>query len=261
VLGVIVALALGTVGTALGLFQARHDASRARQAETQARDQRDAALKAQAEARAAEAKERRLRTKSHAQAARLAMQRGAWSKALDQLEQALEQNEADQPDPAGLRLDRVRALAALHRTDEASAAAKALAGRPDLGKHEGPLLLLEGSLAWYRDNDPSALKKIARATQLKLSRAEAAFARGMLARTSVEAAQHFEMAVDLDPFHPPANAMLISILLLTGRLDEARVRLDFARRLFPSDPTFALQYAMLLALRGNEPGRARRSQN
>jgi tetratricopeptide (TPR) repeat protein len=59
--------------------------------------------------------------------------------------------------------------------------------------------------------------------------------------------------VELDPFHPRANAMLTLTLLYSGRLAEARECLVFAERVFPDDPDFQVMRALLFALEDKMP--------
>src|SRR5262249_4360208 len=77
---------------------------------------RDRAVRAEGEARGRLAQ-------SHADAARLAMQRSQWPQALEQLDRAWA---AGLGDDVGLRLERVKALEAVHRLDEARSELDAL---------------------------------------------------------------------------------------------------------------------------------------
>jgi tetratricopeptide (TPR) repeat protein len=241
VAAVFVALVLGIVGTSIGLARARADRTLAREAERNARADRD-------RARQAERAKGELLAASHVQAARLAMQRGAWRAALDNLDQALQ---AGHPDTVGLRFDKMRALHAVHEVPRALRELEALARRRDLGAYEGPVLLWRGDLAWDRTADPAALELVRRALGKKLAPADAAYARGLLADTSPKAIAHFRAALQADPFHRKANAMMGSLLLLLGRLDEAREPITFGARLFPEDPTFKVLQAVRCALQGD----------
>jgi tetratricopeptide (TPR) repeat protein len=241
---VFLALVLGITGTSIGLVRARADRGRAQQAQRDATADRDRARDAEREAR-------RLLAESHRQAARLAMQRGAWRAALGQLDKALD---AGHPDEVGLRFDKVRAWYAVHEVNRARRELEALARRSDLGDHEGPILLWQGDLEWDRTGEDKALELVRRAARKKLAPADAAYARGLLAKTSPEAVRHFQAALEADPFHRKANAMVASLLLFLGHLDEARERITFGQRLFPDDPTFKALRAGLLALHGDRKG-------
>ena len=76
----------------------------------------------------------------------LAMQRGAWHPALDAIEQALSDGNED---PVGLRLERVEALCGIHDIPKATAEIESLAKIPNLGKHLGRVLLLQGEVEWF----------------------------------------------------------------------------------------------------------------
>jgi tetratricopeptide (TPR) repeat protein len=239
---VFLALVLGVIGTSIGLVRARADRALARQAEAGAVGDRDRAQEAEGDAR-------RLLAESYAQSARLAMQRGAWREALAELDKALG---AGHTNEAALRFDRVRALAAIHDVPRAVAEVEALARRSDLGDLEGRVLLWRGDLTWEALCDLKALELVKQASRKKkLPLAEQAYARGLLAKTSPAAARAFREALEHDPFHFKANAMLCSLLLMLGQLDEAREQLRFSRRLYPEDPTVQVQRAFLAALEGD----------
>ena len=99
ILGVLLALLLGTIGTTWWAIAANR----------------------------AEQKAQSLLADSYEQAAQLASQRGAWSKALDFIDKALETERYR--DSVPLRLKRVRALMALNRTEEAGREVEALGQR------------------------------------------------------------------------------------------------------------------------------------
>ncbi len=235
---VFLALLLGIVGTGIGLARARAE--------------RDHAVNARLAAEAAEARERDLRRLSYVDAAHLAGRRGAWRAALDDIQSALDVGgAADTPD---LRLEQVRAWAALHDLPRAEAALNELARRPDLGPLEGQALLWQADLALNRSpQDAGALEKVRRALDRGLPPAETAYARGLLAPTSPEALRQFEQAVREDPFHQRANGMLALLLVCLGRRPEARERTRVGELLFPDDPTFRLVHALLDALDGDVP--------
>jgi tetratricopeptide (TPR) repeat protein len=242
---VFLALVGGIAGTTAGLVQARADRTRALNAEAAAGTDRDRAREAERDAR-------RHLAESHRQAARLAMRRGAWREALVRLDEALA---AGHPDEVGLRFDKVRAWHAVHEVRRASRELEALARRTDLGDLEGPVLLWRGDLAWDRFGDDKALDLVRQATRKKhLSPADAAYARGLLAKTSPDAVRDFHAALAADPFHRKANAMVAALLLFLGRLEESADRITFGQRLFPEDPTFKALRAAWLALQGDRKG-------
>jgi tetratricopeptide (TPR) repeat protein len=191
---------------------------------------------------------RKLLVESYAQAARLAMRRGDWKDALVQLKLALE---AGHLDDVALRFDRARAYQATHEITLAREELQGLADRSDLGRYEGQVLLWCGYML-LDQGKPEGQKRVQQALRKDLPGAELAFARGLLAASSTEAVQHFEQAITLDPFHHTANVLAVSQRLFLGQREAARERIDFARRIFPDDPTFVLLQALLLALEGKK---------
>jgi tetratricopeptide (TPR) repeat protein len=231
VASVFLALVVGIVGTSVGLARARQEAERARRAEGEARQ---------------------LLAESFVRTGELAMRRGDWRTALDNFAQALD---AGHPDSARLRLLEVRAWCALHELPRAIRQLEALARRDDLGELEGSVLLWRADIALGKSlEEDRALELVRRALRKGLSPAEEAYARGLLAETSSEAVEQIRLAVQRDPFHPRANAMLVLLLLALGKLSEAREQVTVAERLFPEDPTFRVWRAQVCALEGNMPG-------
>jgi hypothetical protein len=248
VTAIFLALVLGIGGTTAGLVQARADRTRALAAESAARTDRDSARTDRDRAQAAERDAQQRLAQSHYQAARLAMQRGAWRAALVELDAALA---AGHPNEVALRFDKVRAWYAVHEVRRASRELDTLARRSDLGDLEGPVLLWRGDIAWERSGDDTALDLVRQATHKNLPVADRAYARGLLADSSPAAVRHFQAALAADPFHRKANAMVASLLLLLGRLDESGEQITFGERVFPEDPTFKFLRAAWLALRGD----------
>jgi tetratricopeptide (TPR) repeat protein len=237
---VFVALVLGILTTSVFWAQAVSDRDRARKAEEDVR-------RADEETRA-----RRRLADSHAQAARLLMQRGAWKDGLVNLDKALE---AGYDDPVALRLDKVRAWCAVNEVPQAVAELRSLSQQTDLGDREGLVLLWQADIAISRSgwHAEASRKQFEAAMKKGLPPPEAAYASGLVAETTPQAVEKFRRAVDLDPFHPRANAMLALTLLYSGRLAEARERIVFAERVFPDDPSFQVLHAMLFALEDRMP--------
>jgi tetratricopeptide (TPR) repeat protein len=234
VAGIFLALVLGLAGTLAGLARARAG---------------------QTQAQAAERETRRLLAASYQQAAELAMRRGAWREALDNVERALDAaREAGLPDPVSLHLARVKAWAALDEGPKATEELNQLAARKDLGELEGSVLLWRADLALcLASDDEQALAQVAEAARKGLPPAEAAYAAGLLAETSPEAVTAFRRALDADPFHQRANGMLVLLLTFLGRFGEARDRIAFAEQVFPDDPTFPVLRAQIAALEDDLP--------
>jgi tetratricopeptide (TPR) repeat protein len=247
---VFLALVLGIIGTSTGLVLARAGQDRALRAEHDATVDRDRAQDATREAR-------RLLAVSYQQTAELAMRRGAWRTALENIDKALDAGkelEPDHADPVALHLDKVKAWAALDEGPKALTEIKQLVQRADLGDLEGSVLLWQADLALcFSSDDDKALGMVRQAAQKQLSPAEAAYAAGLLAGTSPDALRFFQAALEKDPFHHRANGMLIQLLTFLGRFAEARARLAFAEQVFPDDPTFKVLHAQIEALEHNLP--------
>ncbi len=235
---VFLALVAGVIGTSLGLVRESRERARARSAEL--------------DARTAEQQTHRLLAASYYDAARLAMRRGAWREALTNIDRALAAGYADS---VALQLDRVRAWCAVHEVPRAMREVQELARRTDLGDLEGQVLLWQADLALNQsDKDVAAvLAQVKRALERGLPPAEAAHARGLLARTTPEAVEHFRRALQEDPFNPRTSALLALLLTLRGQREEARQRLLVAELLFPEDPSFGVIQALLFALEDNMP--------
>jgi tetratricopeptide (TPR) repeat protein/tRNA A-37 threonylcarbamoyl transferase component Bud32 len=233
-----------------GLWYADHERRRAEEAQLQ----RDIAEQESDRAVRAEQKAKQLLADSYASTAQLAMRRGDWRTALRYLEKALAEGHSA---PTGLRLERVRALAAVGEIPTAVADLEALSRLPGLGQRERALVLLwQGDIALSRSSSHAdkALEVVAQAVRLGLPEADHAYARGLLAPTSREAVQHLEKALKIEPFHHRANGVLGFLLLSLGQLAEARDRVAFAESAFPDDPTFTLLHASLFALEDRMAG-------
>jgi tetratricopeptide (TPR) repeat protein/predicted Ser/Thr protein kinase len=205
----------------------------------------------------AEKEKSRLERDSFIGAARLAGQRGQWREALANYNKAREALanynkalEASPPDAISLRLSRVRALLAIDGPSGCVSEMEALAGEPDLGEQEGSVLLLQGEILLGRE-ETRAERLIRQAREKNLSPTEEAYSQALLAETTPEAIVHLRRALTLDPYRPRARAILELLLLLLGRLSEARIELSAHEALFPEDTTAKVLRAMLLALEGD----------
>jgi tetratricopeptide (TPR) repeat protein len=208
-----------------------------------ARQEREHALAAERE---------RSRELAHvrAHAARLAAGRGEWEQAVDHYDAALNLGHEDE---IGLRLGRLDCYVARHQYDRFFAELEELAGRNDLGKYEGPVRLWQAQAALFSraraGGDPVAL--IRQALAKDLPPGDRAYARAFLAKDSPEAVRHLQEAVAADPFHPRAYELLTQLLLLQGRVEEARQALDRARMIRPNAANLLATEAMLLAVEGH----------
>jgi hypothetical protein len=187
---------------------------------------------------------------SYADAAQLASQRGAWRKALENFDEALKLHHFCR-DPIGLRLGKVRAWVALDEVRNAFDELEDVASRPDLGEHEGEVLLWRADLGQSRDINVEAKERLLkRALAKKLGEADKAYTSGLLATTSDEAICQFRRALELDPFHQQATIRLAWMLSLLGRRQEAHDVLAKAELIFPEDPAPRVIHAFMLASEG-----------
>jgi hypothetical protein len=243
------ALVLGVIGTGFSLV-------RALDAEADANEKRGLAEAAQATALTnlgrAETAERGLRAElalSHFQTAKLAAQRGDWLQALASYDRALQ---AGYPDEVEVRLKKVQAWITLNERQLAARELESLAGRGDLGKHAGTVLLLRGDFALPQwDERERALELLRAALKEGLAPADAEYARGLLAEKSLDAVGHFEAALRHDPYHHHAHGALLTYLLFLGRLQECKNRSQAFALLFPQDPTPGVVLAIIALCEGD----------
>jgi tetratricopeptide (TPR) repeat protein len=188
---------------------------------------------------------------SAAQLAVLAAQKGQWQDALDNYARALD---AGHPERIRLVVGRVAALEALDHPDIAKRELDELIRTVPSAATDARVLLRQGYRIWAEDQS-SAIETINRAIHLKtLPPADQEFALGLVTELPVEAAAHFQKAVEIDAFHGEANAMLTMTLLLLGRLDEADERSKLWLTLNPNDPRGPMSRALLLTFRGDDTG-------
>jgi serine/threonine-protein kinase len=264
---VFLTLLVGVASTTAGWVNAAVERKRAREAEQQASNDRDRALEAEGKAsqqrnRAVKAEEQtrhqrdraeKLLVASYEHSAQGSMARGDWHAALDYLDKALQAGKVDE---VRLRLARIKAHCALHQITEALQVVQALSRRTDLGDCQGSVILWHANIDMVRSlDDEIALKKIRRARALKLPAPERDYADGLLANTVEDAIKHFKSALEHDRLHHMATCMLSSLLIVMGRLAEARDYLNFADLVFPKDPTIKVLHALIETLE-DHPDRA-----
>jgi tetratricopeptide (TPR) repeat protein/predicted Ser/Thr protein kinase len=185
-----------------------------------------------------------------------AKQRGAWRSYLALCDDALARGYPDSP---GLRLDRVRAFAAVNDytnvNNELQRIEELAKKHPLTDQEEARRLLWQGDTRLLRSPNPQEpLKLIQQALDRGLPEADDAYARGLLATHSETALRHFYRAVELDPVHLRARGQIALLTLSLGRFDETRRQLDVAESLSPEDANLKTLRAMLRALEGNKEG-------
>ncbi len=173
---------------------------------------------------------------------RMALQRGGVREALALFGRA----EADGLEPtADMRLDRARALMAARGSDEGLAElARIDAGTLPDGLRANHLLLSGAALAGQDDARSAALLRQALALSAHLSPADRHYARGVLAPTTPETLRYLQAAVQEDPAHLDARAMLGFTLFALGRIEEMLEVSRGGRLLAPDHPAFQLLPAL-----------------
>ncbi len=179
---------------------------------------------------------------SHLDAAKLAIQRGAWRQALDHYSRA---EKDGQPPTIEFRLDKVRAWIAVNEPKEAKWGLQTLALESDLGDQSAIVDLYSGELLLGYD-DKRAVELVGRALSTgKLTPADGEFAKGLLARKSLDALEHYQRAISHDAFHQRAREMAGTLLFTLGRLDDARTHLIQSEAIFPEHPGFQLLLVLI----------------
>jgi tetratricopeptide (TPR) repeat protein len=192
----------------------------------------------------AEKEKVRLQADGYVQAARLAAQRGQWRTALAHFEKALETGYGD---AVGLRLEKVRASVAINDIPRARSELETIAGLPDLGEHEGSVLLLQADLLLYEDYT-KAERILRLALEKELPPGGKAYAEALLAESTPEAITQLKRSLAQDPYQPRARTILELLLILLARLPEASSALTEHEALFPEDPNAKVLRACVIAL-------------
>jgi tetratricopeptide (TPR) repeat protein len=184
---------------------------------------------------------------SYVSNAQLAAQRGAWQSAVANFDNALEKV----PDRVDLRLGKLKALVALNEIKKARTELDELNRRTDLGRSKPEVLLWSSDLGSDKEFDTEGrIKQLRDALDHGLNRADAAYARGLLAESSAQAIREFQTALEIEPFHERAINQLGWLLALLGLHQEALNLLEKTELFFPEDPGRAGIRAFLLAARG-----------
>jgi tetratricopeptide (TPR) repeat protein len=245
----VLALLLGLAGISVALVQARQESARARKAESQREQELANTRRETRRARKAEQEKKRELARTHAFAARLARQQGKWQEALDQYAGALALGYQDE---LTLRLDRLECWQALSRYDRLSVEIDQLARRRDLGRHEGRVRLWQAEVALYQKVPPGTLEKLLGAALAReLPPADRAYANALLAGTVPDLIGHLQKALAHDRFHLRAHNALLPMLIVAGRLEEARLSLAQTRMCLPDSNLIVAVEAVLHALDGD----------
>ncbi len=185
-------------------------------------------------------------------------ERGAWLEADNIYAQAQERGYLD---PIEILIRRIEILMAVFETSKAYADIDELVQRPHLDRHMAKVLLLSGDRTRAGDSKwfpPKAVRRkqvraaldAAAPDEEGLTAADQAYAQALLAEQPEDILSHLRTALDLVPWHRPASEMLVSALLLGGRLAEAESAARLFRRQFPLDAGGGLMVATCLASAG-----------
>lgn len=183
------------------------------------------------------------------QTAQLLAQQGRFRAAMVELEEA----RAGGHDPVAIEIARIEALEATGLEREALAALIAVRQRRDLGGHLGAVQLLAADLGADRLRDADAGLDLAQQAldSGTLARADAAYARALLAGDAVVALTELRQTLFDAPFHRRARESLVPTLLGLGLHAEA---VEFAQHLRASsaeDPYAHLAAGAAHALNGD----------
>ncbi len=248
---VFAAIVLGMIGTLIGLSRAVAAEKLAGAAAFRAEQQQLKAEQATEKALSANAELTGALQEVSAVTLRLALERGDWSTAMRQVEEALRNGWGD---PIELRLTRVRCLDALQRYDDAVAECEALLDEVGSdGPHTGAVRLWLGELLMMdpiRNSDGNEL--IAEALTYELSEADRSYAEALAADSMPVLIAKLERTLAVDPFHNRARALLGIGAALSGQVEYAQRQFAIGAALSPEDPVAQMGLAMVAAFRGDE---------
>ena len=193
--------------------------------------------------------ERRQRAQSLYEAAELSLQRGHWKRSCELFREALA---ADCADPVAAKIRLAEASSSLSRFDDVAALLQELRAM-DVGPHRDDLLIAEAdfNLTTIEDREAGLARLREALASPTLSPARREYVQGMLAETYPAAIERFRAALAHDPYLYSARVMLITFLLMSGQLDEARRQLELHAYFAPEDYNVHAGYAMLAAMSGD----------
>jgi serine/threonine protein kinase len=178
----------------------------------------------------------------------LATRRGQWEEALTTINRAIAEGHHD---PVALRLEKVRALYGLIRTEECSQEVESLYKLTDKAGHDAAIELWRGDMMLLKHDPGPAQDLIESAIARGLPPDEESYAQALLEENTSDAVRHLQTTIEQNSFHQRAYHYLIANLIMLGRRDEAREKILIGRVLFPDDGNFELLMAWLLAMGGD----------
>ncbi len=180
--------------------------------------------------------------------ANLAARRGQWNDVLRIVDQAIAEGHQD---PVARRLDRVKALYGLIRTEECGQEVDALYALTDKAGHDAEIDLWYGDMLLLKHDAEPAKKFIQQALERGLAPADEYYARALLEPKTDKAVEHLEAALEKDRYHQRAYHYLIANLIMLGRREEARENITLGRILFPDDCNLTLLSSWEWAMEGD----------
>ncbi len=164
----------------------------------------------------------------------MAAQRGAWEEVLAAVGRARERGHADEADAL---CREVEAWIAQSHGELADAGLARLAEMPLSGASQARALVLRAMrLATTTGRQEECIAVATQALAAGASGADRAFVQALLAPTTDGALAHLKAALEIQPYHSLANDLLMSLLILSGRYDEALEQSAQFARLYPDDP-------------------------
>jgi tetratricopeptide (TPR) repeat protein len=189
------------------------------------------------------------------QAARLATQHGQWREAIA-LYDALLSSGCD--DPIAVRIRRLEALVAVSELDEARTEADRLEAA-NLEGNRAAFLLARADLGLAGGgNRDQAIEDLRQARTLGLDPTDSALARAMETESVAEAEAFLLESLEADPFNYRSRQSIVPVLWFRGKWQLARAQAEVGARLFPDDPTFPAELALMDVVDGNAESARRR---
>jgi serine/threonine protein kinase len=183
--------------------------------------------------------------------AELAERSGQWRASLRHLDEA---EAAGYHDEIYLHLQRAEAWTVLNEPQRSKAELGKLVHRSDLGSQRGLVLLRVGEHELFdQGTSDGGVHHILEALADGLSSADEAFAKGLLAQSTLDALSLFQQALLANPYHHGAHVHTLGLEFLLGRHQELETESHIFKTLYPEDPSPVFLEATELALEGRLP--------
>ncbi len=156
-----------------------------------------------------------------------------------------------------MRLDKVKALAALFDTDAVRRELESVDFDAIPARLRGQFDLWRATTLFGRD-DAAAEKCLREAIARELPPAEREYSKGLTAPTTPASIEHFQRAIEFDYRYQPARSDACLLMLMLGRFDDAIPLAKQSSQLFRERPEFPIIGALAHGLKG-EPELARAS--